>query len=100
MNDDRGYQPYIPDTGRGSSFLAFLTGAVIGAGLALMFAPKSGTETREQVADWARRAQNKVKDAADKIKNRAEDAADRLKYRTEEAADKLGYRSGSTTSGT
>lgn len=38
----------------GSSTVAFLVGAVVGAGLALLFAPRSGKETQEQLKARAR----------------------------------------------
>jgi gas vesicle protein len=37
-------------------FLAFLGGAAVGAGVALLVAPRSGAETRETLADLARGA--------------------------------------------
>lgn len=39
----------------GRTTLALLTGLGIGAGLAVLFAPRSGEETREWVADTAER---------------------------------------------
>ena len=39
----------------GRRTLAFLTGLGIGAGLAALFAPRSGEETREWIADTAER---------------------------------------------
>ena len=39
----------------GSTTLIFLTGLGIGAGLAVLFAPQSGEETREWIADTAER---------------------------------------------
>jgi gas vesicle protein len=39
----------------GSTTLAFLTGLAIGAGFAVLFAPRSGEETREWIADRAER---------------------------------------------
>ena len=39
----------------GHRTLAFLTGLGIGAGLAALFAPQSGEETREWIADTAER---------------------------------------------
>ena len=41
---------------------AFLAGALIGAGVALLLAPRPGTETRAQVADWLKEAQQKARD--------------------------------------
>jgi gas vesicle protein len=37
----------------GSSTIAFLTGLGIGAGIAILVAPRSGEETREWIADTA-----------------------------------------------
>jgi len=37
----------------GRSTIVFLTGLGIGAGLAVLFAPRSGEETREWIADTA-----------------------------------------------
>ena len=39
----------------GRTTLVFLTGLGIGAGLAALFAPRSGEETREWIADTAER---------------------------------------------
>jgi gas vesicle protein len=41
------------NSGGGDKFLFFLAGAGIGAALALLFAPKSGRETRELIARTA-----------------------------------------------
>jgi len=44
---------FMNNTGR--TALVFLTGLGIGAGLAVLFAPRSGEETREWIADTAER---------------------------------------------
>jgi gas vesicle protein len=51
--------------------LAFLAGAVIGAGLGLLFAPHPGKETREQLADLARRAREKAAEIAGTLRRDA-----------------------------
>lgn len=60
MKDD-GY-------GSGSVLLSFLLGGVVGAGLALLFAPQSGRETRQ-----------KIKDLADDVKERSAEYVNQAK---------------------
>lgn len=51
--------------------ISFLAGAAIGSGLALLFAPKTGREVREQIKDL-------TEDAVDKIRVYARDAQDKI----------------------
>lgn len=44
----------------GSTFLALLTGAAIGAGVGLLYAPERGEETRRKLGDNARKAQSNL----------------------------------------
>lgn len=54
----------------GNVLSAFLIGFVVGAGVALLFAPQSGEETREWISDSARKgykqASRAVEDAVDR----------------------------------
>ncbi len=52
-------------------FFSFLTGAAIGAGLALLFAPQSGKETRKQIKDFSEKLSGEVKDEVEKLSERA-----------------------------
>lgn len=56
----------------GAVFLAFIMGAAIGGGIALLTAPRSGQETRDKVRDMAddvrRRVNELVEEAEEKIK--------------------------------
>lgn len=40
--------------GTGSLIIAAVSGALVGAGVAMLLAPKSGHDTREQIADYAK----------------------------------------------
>lgn len=66
----------MSDEDRGSSLatvvVSFLAGAAIGSGLALLFAPKTGREVREQIRDL-------TDDAVDKIRDYARDAQEKIK---------------------
>jgi len=52
-------------------FFSFLTGAALGAGLALLFAPQSGKETRKQIKDFSDKLGGEVKDGVEKISEKA-----------------------------
>jgi len=52
------------DGGTGSILLAFILGAVSGAAVALLYAPASGSETREYLGDRARDARARAAEAA------------------------------------
>ncbi len=43
--------------------LAFFAGALAGAGIALLLAPKTGSELRAQVGEWMREMQERAGDA-------------------------------------
>ncbi len=62
---------------RSDSLMAFLLGAAVGAGVALLLAPATGDEVRKKLADSARRLgddlDDKLKTAKDEVKSRAGD---------------------------
>ena len=56
MADDRGSSAGV--------FLAFLSGAALGAVAALLLTPQAGRESREQLRGYARRAEGNLRDLA------------------------------------
>ena len=58
MADDRGCS-------LGAVGLAFMTGGLAGAAIALLLAPQSGREAREQLRGYARRTEARVHELAD-----------------------------------
>jgi gas vesicle protein len=56
MADERGSAAGV--------FLAFLSGAALGAVAALLLAPQSGRESREELRGYARRAEKNLRDLA------------------------------------
>ncbi len=50
----------------GTVFLAMVTGALAGAVAALLLAPQSGEESRQQLRSYARRAEEGIRDIGEK----------------------------------
>ena len=63
----------------GTTFLALLTGAAIGAGLGLLYAPDSGEETRRRLSDNARKAQDNLNRRYQETSSNLGDKAKRAK---------------------
>jgi gas vesicle protein len=76
MNEERGNAPAI--------LLAFLLGGAVGAGLALLFAPLSGRETRERIKDLAEEVKEKAEGAIDDIRDKVRETLDVGKKALEE----------------
>ncbi|UCD24635.1 MAG: YtxH domain-containing protein [Gemmatimonadota bacterium] len=69
---------------KSSGIGSFLWGAVIGAGVALLLAPRTGEETRAELRSRGRRLRAKAEDTADELQARLEDGYERAKARVEE----------------
>lgn len=70
MTDNREYSL----GSMGAMGLAFVTGGVLGVAAALLLAPQSGRQSREQLRGYARRAEESVHELADKATEGAEQA--------------------------
>jgi gas vesicle protein len=67
------------EEGTGASFaLGLFAGAVIGAGVALLFAPKSGTETREILGEQYRGLANRVSEATETLRQQARERGQQI----------------------
>jgi gas vesicle protein len=64
--------------------LGFILGGVLGAGLALLFAPESGRRTRERLRDLAADLRDKTIDLTEELRDKTEDALERSKETIEE----------------
>lgn len=65
MSEERGY-------GAGGLFVAFVAGGLIGAGLALLYAPVTGKEARKKIGDLAGDIRTTAEGMADDVKGRVE----------------------------
>jgi gas vesicle protein len=77
---DFDQEPYVVIERRDSGIGPLLLGLALGAGAALLFAPRSGMETRRIIKDRAR-------DAGDAARARAEELATAVTERVTEARD-------------
>jgi gas vesicle protein len=75
--------------GTSKVLLAALGGAVVGAGLALLFAPASGRETRERLAETANSAKNGVGDLINRGKDYISSATRQAKNEFDRVADEV-----------
>jgi len=66
----------------GTVLVSFVAGAAIGAGLALLYAPKSGSEMRGTIADF-------TEDAVDKIKEYTKEAQEKIKSAIEDGKETI-----------
>lgn len=77
MREEGGYSA-------GSIFLSFLLGGIVGAGLTFLFAPKSGSETRQKIRELAEDMRGKAKDYVDDVKGKVTTGLDKGKEFYEE----------------
>lgn len=62
---------FYEDDNTGAAILvSFLVGGIVGAGLALLFAPQAGKRTRKQIADLADDVKDYAADYTKKLKSK------------------------------
>ena len=76
-HDEEGYSS-------GSVLLAFVLGGMVGAGVALLLAPQSGTETRRKIKELADDVKEKATDYAGTAKEKVVSTVDMAKELYEE----------------
>ena len=89
---DQNDVPYIViEKERGGGAGGFLVGALVGAGLALLFAPRSGEETQAELRERARRlretAEDRMRDAQRNLEERLDHAREGVQSRLDEVRD-------------
>lgn len=73
----------------GTVLFAFLAGAIIGAGVGLLLAPQSGSETRKQIGDLAHKAQEKANEMAHKAQEKAGELKEKVARKVEHGAERV-----------
>ena len=83
-----GYDRFENEGGGGGSFvMGLLTGTVLGAGLGMLFAPKSGSELRGQISEQANNIANQASEGYRKAQESAGEWVDRGKEMYDKARD-------------
>jgi gas vesicle protein len=75
------------DFNLGNNVAWFLTGAFIGAAVAILYAPKSGKETRRYLTDKVQQSKEAVTDTSASIVEASKDMFDRGRQLVDDAAD-------------
>jgi gas vesicle protein len=83
-----GYDKFENEGGAGGAFvMGLLTGTVLGAGLGMLFAPKSGSELRSQLSDQANQLANQASEGYRRASQTAGELADRGREIYDKARD-------------
>jgi len=85
----------------GSSFvLGMMTGAFIGAGIALLFAPKPGTEMRQQLGEQYRGLADRVGETTQTLREQASTLREQGREKVQQLSSQISDRvSAATTTG-
>src|SRR5262245_58046207 len=85
-----GYDRFENEGGGGGSFvMGLLTGTVLGAGLGMLFAPKSGSELRGQLSEQAGNLKSQASEQYRRASETASDWADRGREMYDKARDAM-----------
>ncbi len=68
---------------KGDILLSFLIGGAVGAGVALLFAPRSGRETRERIKNWAGEWKSKADQLLQEGRSKVAESRDSLRERVD-----------------
>jgi gas vesicle protein len=83
----------------GSSFMmGVLAGAFVGAGIALLFAPKSGNEMRAQLGEQYRGLADRVGEQAQHLRDSAGQLREQGRERIQQLSDRVSSSTGQSTS--
>ena len=80
-------EPYVVVERHEGSLGSFFVGLAVGAGIALLFAPQSGTVTRRELRRRARRARRAAGDLAGDVTGRVNDSFTQARTRVEDSID-------------
>lgn len=80
----------------GNELVTFVGGMAVGAGLALLFAPQSGTRTRRQIRRKAEDVQDSIEDFSEDLAERGREFVDRGTETASHTIREIGRRARAT----
>lgn len=86
MSEQRGQPVVVVERSEGS-LAGFLLGLAVGAGVALLFAPKTGDETRQQLKNTGRRLRAAAAERAEDLQEALGGRYERTRERIEEGLE-------------
>ena len=90
QNTDQYRNSLLGTSGVGTSLLYLLIGGGIGAAVALLFAPKSGTDLRGDISDITRRGYDQTADLARRAKDQSVDLYNTVRAKAGDVLDLAG----------
>ena len=82
------YDRFEREEGGGSFLMGLLAGTVLGAGLGMLFAPKSGSELRSQIGGQIADSTGRIREVADQTYSQATEKVSQMVDRGREAYDR------------
>lgn len=84
------------ESNTGQTLLALLTGAAIGAGIGILYAPDKGENTRKNISKSAKKAQKelgkKIQETSNSLSDQANVAKHKFEERLEETLSSASYK--------
>lgn len=84
---DHKETPYIVVERQATGIGTFIWGALLGAGVALLFAPRTGRETRRELGDGLKRVRDSAEDAVQKVQQAVSGTVDELREQVNDRVD-------------
>ena len=94
------YDRFEKEDGGGSFLMGLLAGTVLGAGLGMLFAPKAGTELRNQLSEQTGKLRNTANDAYSQATDKVSQMVDRGREAYDRARTGVGTTGGGASTGT
>lgn len=93
------YDRFEKEDGGGSFLMGLLAGTVLGAGLGMLFAPKTGSELRNQLSEQTGKLRTTANDAYSQASEKVSQIVDRGREAYDRARTGGGFGTGTGTSG-